>query len=133
MKEYRLSANEQPEFFFKNQRLYCILNGFKLNPFTSKVYPFGAYTGSVPDSQKHVKSRYWYNYSHKFVEFPLASELASQESASELACHESASELASKSASGNRLLNWPLNRPQASLSASFSPEKNQASLSASCQ
>ena len=125
MKGYRLSANEQPEFFFKNQRLYCILNGFKLNPFTSKVYPFGAYTGSVPDGQKHVKSRYWYNYSHKFVEFPLASELASQESASELACHESAS--------GNRLLNWPPNRPQASLSACFSLGKNQASLSASCQ
>ena len=44
-----------------------------------------------------------------------------------------ASELASQSASGNWLRNWPLNRPLASLSACFSPEKNQASLLASGQ
>jgi len=62
-----------------------------------------------------------------------AFELACHESTSELACHESTSELASLSASGNRLLNWPLNRPLASLSACFSPDKNQASLPASGQ
>ena len=30
---------------FKNERKYCILIGLELYPFTSKVYPFGAFTG----------------------------------------------------------------------------------------
>ena len=51
----------------------------------------------------------------------------------ELASRQSASELASLLASVNRLVNWPPDRPLASLSACFPPEKNQASLPASGQ
>ena len=32
---------------FKNQRKYCILIGLELYPFTSKVYPFGNFTGTA--------------------------------------------------------------------------------------
>ena len=33
-------------FIFKNQRKYCIIIDLELYPFISKVYPFGAFTGT---------------------------------------------------------------------------------------
>ena len=38
--------NSQYFPYLKNQRKYCILIGLELYPFTSKVYPFGAFTGT---------------------------------------------------------------------------------------